>query len=538
MEDLKYININDIFTKDQIIDILYQAIGDRSPGSDVDYLDNNFDDMKYNIRLFNTSFAKIPNTSKYIVFFRVLVRFKNPFRPGVDPAVSDVIPGLTGINYFWDHGFSGGIDTTLICTVDDSKYTFISDTKHPDARIFSSNGKLYWHDRSLVRIYEIDIGGLLDGNFITTLVYEYEDIFDSYPYERDAYNGQTNKTIVKFDINNEVIYFDGFFSDAMLFISRQNKDKLLQEFTESKIIEKHNNLEKLIDEKKQISSFASSAKKAGELSADKEKELREKVNVMLAEIKELEKQLDDIIYKRKQLLYYKLPFEGRQFGSFKKIHYLSGYNLFLGGSYDTGKEEDKIKFGKNYGIMPKFSLSTPLVEITHPKFGNIRFGAGHTKIASSTLKKYLSGSPIAKFRDNLYADLEKYYPNQYAIHGYKGKYNIIGEIYCMYFYFITTDWKIYISDSFIPFSLDKHTHDMDYKFALVFPVGLQIENNKITVSGGEGDFYTFFMRYDLNAALNMCKHDATMCDMQNYEFYLDTIKEGKTKMVKRLSEAM
>lgn len=220
--------------------------------------------------------------------------------------------------------------------------------------------------------------------------------------------------------------------------------------------------------------------------------------------------------------------------------YDAGYNISFIGSYDTGNGDDKILYGINYGICPCFSLSTPLVTTVHPVYGSIKFGVGHSKIQSSTNKKYLP-SRISKFRDNLYTDLEALYPGKYVIHertinlkhtnsGATGTANE-GYIYLLYFYFITADNRIFLSDSYLPFN-----NENKYKFALCFPTGLQVIGDKVVVSGGEGDYYTFFARWDLADALGRCRHNAQRCDMREYLYYIELFGgDGSHRLVERLT---
>lgn len=199
--------------------------------------------------------------------------------------------------------------------------------------------------------------------------------------------------------------------------------------------------------------------------------------------------------------------------------------------------ENKILFGHNYGIMPKFSFSTPLLNINN----NTKLGVGHIKIYSDENKyPYIEGSNIQKFRSQLYEYMERNFGNKYIKHfGTTSPPDCTGYIYMMYFYLLfekDDNYEMLLSDSYLPLYLGYKTpdtqYDLSYKFSLIFPIGLEKLNyNDIIVTCGEGDFYAVALIFNLQEVINSCVHNVKKLNLQLYEYNLlitDKIKDNNS----------
>lgn len=219
------------------------------------------------------------------------------------------------------------------------------------------------------------------------------------------------------------------------------------------------------------------------------------------------------------------------------------YVLDGNGSYDTNNDEDKVKYGFNYGIMPGLSVSTPLIQLDSNKFGKSFLGVGHIKIHSDENEfPYLSNSNIQKFRENLNKQMRDEFKDKYILHkGSNKPPNCKGFIYMLYFYILYNDCKdMLMSDSYLPIYLDRKDfdgpNDKDYKFSLVFPMGLTEQDNKLIVTCGEGDFYSMELEFDKNEAINLCKHNVKDLDMRQYNYYILGYKNKKPYVKETLNE--
>jgi hypothetical protein len=520
MSDLCYIEAATIFPKETVLRIVKETYDANTS----ELMTSNYDVLKNNVRLYNTAFVHLPGgwfgRSKCVIISRVTVSTSSNMRPGCDPHMANKLPGLVGIDYWWTRQSAGGSDSILY-TESNGKYEYVSKLNGEDLRLFLYNGEVYYHDRYFTRMYRVNIA-----NGTVLQVYELNKHPRGFPYgSLDMGDNSTNTQMIKVDFDKEQLsYFPGFYPDAAIIVHRYGKS---------------HNLESLNNRKKEL-------EKRIETILEQQKELRNRRNDA---DRPLYKQLNDERISLGDIIRNEIEFrlEGRKRedmfvssdgGYFTVIKYDTGYSISFEGSYDTGKEQHRIKYGINYGISPCFSLSTPLVEANHPAYGAVRLGIGHSKIQSSLTKPYLSGR-LNSFRNNLYSDLESLYPGRYAIHGkavgdtfvQQGHNPNAGFIYLMYFYFITTDNRIFLSDSYLPFN-----NENKYKFALCFPTGLQVIGDKVVVSGGEGDYYTFFARWDLADALGRCRHNAQRCDMREYLYYIELFGEdGSHRLVERLT---
>jgi hypothetical protein len=218
---------------------------------------------------------------------------------------------------------------------------------------------------------------------------------------------------------------------------------------------------------------------------------------------------------------------------------------------------EKRILGPNYGKMPGFSFGTPVIDIIHPDFpelGKIKLGVGHSKIHQDQNKfKYISGSKIDLFRQNLHNDMKTYFGKSYVPHyGTFGKKQCDGYIYMMYFYFlfdeITVDGtnnkkyqKAMISDSYLPVTIDlkMDSESTDYKFSLVFPMGIGLKNeNVVTVTCGYGDYKSIALEFDLKVIINSCIHDIQNVDMDEYQYFTLVKKDGTNYLSSKLSNIL
>ena len=234
---------------------------------------------------------------------------------------------------------------------------------------------------------------------------------------------------------------------------------------------------------------------------------------------------------------------------FDNGHIISGL-----GSYLTEKEEDKSKFGLNYGVVPLLSVGTPHVKYTSSKFGDCYIGVGHIKIHSDSEKyKYQPTSNIHYFRENLYEEFKKQFGERYIRHhgstmalyyrntGDGPKVECKGYIYMMYFYIITADFKnMYLSDAFLPINLDKALNDdpKNYVFSLFFPSGLTKYNDKLIVSGGEGDYRPIILEFNIEDAVNKCLYNIKRMDFNKYNYYILAMKGPQIYVEKKLSDIL
>lgn len=212
------------------------------------------------------------------------------------------------------------------------------------------------------------------------------------------------------------------------------------------------------------------------------------------------------------------------------------------GSDDSKDDNDKQMYGANYGIMPAFSFTTPHLDLDIAPYGKVQLGVGHIKIHTDDLKyPYLQNSNIQIFRDNLYADYKKVFGDRYIRHKGSSKApDCKGYIYMIYFYFLyDNNQKMKLSDSFLPLNLNPKIpdseNDKDYKFSLVFPMGLEkFDSDNIIVTCGEGDFYSIALEFKLSEVINLCKYDVANLDLSKYNYYILATKNNKTYIRKRL----
>lgn len=197
--------------------------------------------------------------------------------------------------------------------------------------------------------------------------------------------------------------------------------------------------------------------------------------------------------------------------------YIPYDNFIILGKGSTDNDKNQKLLGTNYGISPGLSFSTPLLKLKNDVF----LGVGHLKI--STNNKYIGGSNIDIFKRDLKFYMNELFGNKYIEH--LGTGNCKGFIYMMYFYILhtTTDlntenWNMIISNAYLPI---KKNNNNKYRFSLCYPMGLEyIDNQTIVVTGGEGDYYAFALKLDLQSVLDSCVHDIKNLDFRKYKYKL------------------
>lgn len=241
----------------------------------------------------------------------------------------------------------------------------------------------------------------------------------------------------------------------------------------------------------------------------------------------------------------KIGLTGELSGYFYKFEYISTpnsqYVIDGNGSYLDNNPENILKFGNNYGIIPKFSFSTPLITKKIPPSPNIlklldlppqfqdidiKLGVGHLKIHSDPIDfPYIEISNINNFRQKLYENMNLQFGKKYIRHLGTGVPPIcFGYIYMLYFFIIyDSDKKMKMSDAYLPINYDTD----GYKFSLIFPSGLESIDSRIIVTAGEGDYYSVFLEFDLDEVLNLCIHDATQLNMRDYKYKIIKYQNGK-----------
>lgn len=254
----------------------------------------------------------------------------------------------------------------------------------------------------------------------------------------------------------------------------------------------------------------------------------------------------DWIYKRTGVAFVFHTTDVQQRNVYQFIKF-ENYILDGEGSYLTNKEDDIKMFGSNYGIMPKFSFSTPHIIINnHPNYGNAFLGVGHIKIYSDVAKyKYMKNSKIDLFRNNLYEDMKHKFGDKYIRHyGTSSPPYCEGYIYMMYFYIIYNDLKeMKLSNSYLPLYLNNKIlddeYDKDYKFSLIFPSGLEkLDNEKIIVTCGYGDFYAIILEFNINQVIDLCYHNIKNVSMSNYKYYIIAKDDKRIYTNERLNDIL
>lgn len=90
-----------------------------------------------------------------------------------------------------------------------------------------------------------------------------------------------------------------------------------------------------------------------------------------------------------------------------------------------------------------------------------------------------------------------------------------------------------LSDTYLPLLLDQNI--TEYKFSLIFPNGLErSDNDNIVVTGGDGDYYSVILEFNLKDVIDRCIHDVQNMDMQKYDYYIIANKDSRSYIGKRL----
>ena len=220
----------------------------------------------------------------------------------------------------------------------------------------------------------------------------------------------------------------------------------------------------------------------------------------------------------------------------KKEFFIERENGFIGkGNCDEGNID-----------YPLFSFSTPLVIISETKEEIIWLGVGHIKIKNQETCHYNYNKKLQVFRKNLHDNIYKKYQDKYRPNlgsksmwsGFSGFekqsiFNCEGYIYMMYFYKLIkkgNEYKFMLSDAFLPLNYDDE-HKDKYKFSLFFPAGLIINNNDVLVSGGEGDYYSIIINFDLEWVNKEIKYDYQTMNINDFNYKVLKYKNNKTEII-------
>lgn len=209
----------------------------------------------------------------------------------------------------------------------------------------------------------------------------------------------------------------------------------------------------------------------------------------------------------------------------------------------TGSTEDEyVDVGENKHIMPLFSFGTPHVKLDD----NTYFGVGHIKIPTDDNKyAYEAFSNIETFRKNLYSDFKSAYGDKYVRHdAYFSQSNTRrGYNYLMYFYYFNLNendeiTQMKISDAYLP--VDLSASPDDYKFSLIFPMGLALsaDQKNIVISAGYGDYSSALMQIDRDKALEWCHHNIQNLNLRDYKYNIIGTDNGQVFIANRLKDIL
>ena len=175
----------------------------------------------------------------------------------------------------------------------------------------------------------------------------------------------------------------------------------------------------------------------------------------------------------------------------------------------------------NENNMPEFSFSTPNLDIGNNEY----IGVGHIKIKNYS-NYYDKNILYSRTLTNLYRYLNCENSCEYIRHA-ANTVKCVGYQYYIFFYVfkINDDFTkmeyFKISDSFIPFINDNKEFYEDHEYSLVFPNGLDYNQDEdvVIISLGEGDVRNAILKYKLENILKSCIHDITNINMEEYNIY-------------------
>jgi hypothetical protein len=101
---------------------------------------------------------------------------------------------------------------------------------------------------------------------------------------------------------------------------------------------------------------------------------------------------------------------------------------------------------------------------------------------------------------------------------------------------------MYISDSYLPLSLDNRELTDDYKFSTIFPMGIEkLGDTKIIITCGYGDFYSVSLEFDTSILIPaFFRHNIKQLDMRHFNYWIIASKNNKaylSRSFKRIEEA-
>lgn len=487
---------------------------------------NNMDRSEfYLFRLFNPSIAKL-NNGIYLYSFRIdlIANTENNLKPGNDTNCiqnyhsdqNDRYDKNFSSGYFWWNNWSNpnikagsqtifciknrnGFEVIKSLTYPKCNYSRYMDISFSDLRIFNFNNSIYLQSTNLSFIYNlIYYSSNKNKNLALRLFNVFRPNLESKNLQVTSMGTEPpdgwcneNKLIYTNDHPHSITYIDWFLKDGVKFVK--------------KISEIYTNNNKYADEHY--------------ISYNKNYPLYGKGSYIISKY---------------DVPNYELMNEEQLTKTIVKLN-----------------DEMKQIFKYNYGIMPALSFTSPHIHID-----NKQLGIGHIKIHSDTIRyKYLNGSNIENFRNNLYNDMSAKYGDKYIKHyGSVVAPDCEGFIYMMYFYILSEPVNdkpgffdvMKISDAFLPINLNPHKkhgdYDIDegYKFSLIFPSGLEYgdDPNEIIVTAGEGDFYAIQLKFDLNEVIASCKHEVSNLPMSTYQYHILGWYKEKTYQDIRLNNIL
>lgn len=183
--------------------------------------------------------------------------------------------------------------------------------------------------------------------------------------------------------------------------------------------------------------------------------------------------------------------------------------LYISGQQQIIKYLSSGILGVGTNDSPMFSFGTNLIKIDD----NCYLGAGHIKIKtkkeeySKEKNHYNENSNIFMVQQIIHEIMIAKYGDEYIYHRGSSPYGNSGFIYMTYFYLLKNENEnitFLFSDPFL--IIDER---MEYKFSLMFTIGIYKEDDKIVITSGIGDFYNSITKFNFDDVINMCNHNIT-----------------------------
>jgi len=206
------------------------------------------------------------------------------------------------------------------------------------------------------------------------------------------------------------------------------------------------------------------------------------------------------------------------------------YHRFIGQSYQTKGISYTYQFQyvndhryctpANKHIDTCGSLVQPLFSMGPSKLITIKdkqyiLCAGHIKLLFHFDQ---SNENMKTFIDSVQKKFEKIYGDTYVPH--------YEYMYLLCFYLFELDSNKNITKSLISRAILPvfDNFNLPYNFSLFFPMGLEVTDNNVIVSGGYGDYYSTVIQFRLDHVIDICKCDMHDFDIDTYEFCLYSVQ--------------